>query len=64
VPAAPVDGAANTALVYYLAKALRIPRSAVRLAAGDRARLKRLHLKGRDLPARLAAVLPAPPGPR
>jgi uncharacterized protein YggU (UPF0235/DUF167 family) len=58
VAAPPVEGAANTALVYYLAKALRIPRSAVTLVAGERARLKRLRLRGDGLGARLAALLP------
>jgi uncharacterized protein YggU (UPF0235/DUF167 family) len=57
VSAPPVDGAANAALVTYLARTLRIPRSAVALAAGDRARLKRLRLHGEGLDARLAALL-------
>jgi uncharacterized protein YggU (UPF0235/DUF167 family) len=64
VPAAPVDGAANLALAHFLAKRLRIPRSAVTLVAGDRARLKRLRLRGDDLPTRLAALVPAPQIPR
>jgi uncharacterized protein len=38
--AAPVEGAANRALIALLAKALRIPRSAVRIAGGESARLK------------------------
>ncbi|USQ96138.1 DUF167 family protein [Caulobacter sp. RL271] len=42
----PVDGAANAALLAFLAKTLKIPRSAVRLASGDTARLKRLELDG------------------
>lgn len=46
VASPPVDGAANAALVTLLAKTLKIPRSAVRLAAGDTARLKRLELDG------------------
>lgn len=64
VPAPPVDGGANAALVECLAKALRLPRSAVTLVAGERGRLKRLYLRGDDLPGRLAALLPAPPTPR
>lgn len=48
VASPPVDGAANAALLAFLAKTLRIPRSAVRLAAGDTARLKRLELDGVD----------------
>lgn len=58
VAAPPVEGAANAALVAYLAKALGLPRSAVTLAAGDRARLKRLRLRGDGLPDRLRALLP------
>jgi uncharacterized protein YggU (UPF0235/DUF167 family) len=46
VASPPVDGAANAALIAFLAKTLKIPRSAVRLAAGDTARLKRLELDG------------------
>lgn len=56
VAAPPVDGAANDALVAFLARALGLPRSAVVLVAGDRARVKRLALKGDGLPARLAAL--------
>jgi uncharacterized protein YggU (UPF0235/DUF167 family) len=44
VASPPVDGAANAALLVFLAKTLKISRSAVRLAAGDTARLKRLEL--------------------
>jgi uncharacterized protein YggU (UPF0235/DUF167 family) len=64
VPAPPVDGAANLALVYYLAKALRIPRSAITLVVGERARLKRLRLRGDGVGRRLAALVPAPQTPR
>ena len=46
VASPPVDGAANAALVVFLAKTLKIPRSAVRLVAGDTARVKRLELDG------------------
>lgn len=60
VAAPPVEGAANAALVAYLAKALGLPRSAVTLVAGDRARLKRLRLRGDDLPDRLRALIPPP----
>ena len=37
VAAPPVEGAANAALVAFLAKSLGLPRSAVTLVAGDRA---------------------------
>lgn len=46
VASPPVDGAANAALLAFLAKSLKVPRSAVRLTAGDTARLKRLELNG------------------
>jgi len=59
VAAPPVEGAANAALVAWLAKALHLPRSAITLVAGERARLKRLRLAGDDLPARLAALAEA-----
>ena len=52
VASPPVDGAANAALLAFLAKSLGISRSSVRLAAGDTARVKRLELNGvsaRDL---------------
>ncbi len=49
VASPPVDGAANAALVAFLAKTLKIPRSAIRLASGETARLKRLELDGVDL---------------
>lgn len=57
VSAPPVDGAANAALIVYLAKALGLPRSAVTLIAGDRARIKRLRLLGTDVEARLEALV-------
>ena len=56
VAAPPVDGAANAELVAFLARSLGLPRSAVTLVAGDRARVKRLHLRGEGLPDRLAAL--------
>lgn len=54
--AAPVDGAANKALVAWLAGALGLPRSAVTLIAGERARVKRLRLEGEGLAERLAGL--------
>jgi uncharacterized protein len=44
--APPVDGAANAALVDFLARRLRVPRSAVRIVSGERARLKRVAIEG------------------
>ncbi len=46
VSAAPADGAANDAVVTLIAKALKRPRSAVRIVAGETARLKRLEIEG------------------
>jgi uncharacterized protein YggU (UPF0235/DUF167 family) len=57
VPAPPVDDAANAALVAFLAEALAVPKSAIRLTAGRRARIKSLRIAGPDLPVRLAALL-------
>jgi uncharacterized protein YggU (UPF0235/DUF167 family) len=57
VAAPPLEGEANAALIRLLAKALGVPRSAVTLAAGDTARIKRLDIAGltpADLTARLA----------
>lgn len=54
----PEDGAANEAVRRLLAKALRLPASAVRLEAGATARLKTFSMKGdaQDLMTRLAAM--------
>jgi uncharacterized protein YggU (UPF0235/DUF167 family) len=48
VSAAAAEGAANAAVVALVARGLRIPRSAVRIAAGQTARIKRLELDGVD----------------
>ena len=44
--AAPVDGEANAALLVLLADALDVPRRAITLVAGERARRKRLRIDG------------------
>jgi len=46
IAAAPVEGAANEALIRWLSDQLRMRKSDVRLIAGDKARLKRLRLLG------------------
>ena len=46
VAAAPLDGAANDALIEYFASALHLPRRAVRLVSGERGRKKRLAIDG------------------
>ncbi len=60
VAAAPTDGSANAAVVALLAKTLKLPKSAVRLVAGDTARLKRLEIDAED--AAVFAVLGNPSG--
>lgn len=44
--AAPVDGAANDALVALLASALRVPRGSIRIVGGERGRQKRVAVAG------------------
>ncbi|MBS0502753.1 MAG: DUF167 domain-containing protein [Proteobacteria bacterium] len=46
VAAPPVEGAANEALVAFLAKALGLRKSAVTVASGETGRLKLLRLEG------------------
>ena len=58
VRAVPEAGKANTALIELIAKTLSVPKSAVRIAAGGSARLKRIEIKGDGaaLAARLEAL--------
>lgn len=44
--AAPVEGAANEALVAFLAKQVGIAKRAVRIVAGERGRLKNIAIDG------------------
>ena len=46
VRAAPEDGNANVALIELVAETLSVPKSAVRIAAGGSARLKRIEIAG------------------
>ena len=48
VSAPPVDGAANDALVRYLAERLEVPRSAVRIEGGASGRSKVVAVDGID----------------
>lgn len=59
VSAAPVDGAANRALVALIAKTLNLRKSDVAIIAGEGARLKRLSLAGdaQDMRERLEALV-------
>ena len=55
VRAVPEDGKANAALIALLATSLDVPKSAVRIASGASARLKRIEIAGdgKALAARL-----------
>ena len=44
--APPVDGSANKALVAFVARALGVPRSAVRIVSGEASRLKIVEVTG------------------
>lgn len=63
VAAPPLDGRANTALVALLAGLLDVPKSALRVAAGEHSRDKRIAVTGcplgsAQIVARLAAQRP------
>jgi uncharacterized protein (TIGR00251 family) len=60
VAAPPVEGAANAALIAFLAKALGVSKSSVTIASGAGARLKLIDIAGCD-PLSLARVLGPPP---
>jgi uncharacterized protein YggU (UPF0235/DUF167 family) len=62
IAAAPVDSAANEALIEILADTVRVPKRAIRITSGERSRTKRLTFAGYaavELDQRLAAALPA-----
>jgi uncharacterized protein (TIGR00251 family) len=46
IQAPPIDDRANATLCEYLAQLLKTPRSAVRILAGDRNRIKRVEVRG------------------
>ena len=46
VAASAVEGAANDALIEFFSTVLRVPRRAVQIVSGDRARQKRLAIAG------------------
>ena len=59
VRAAPIGGEANAALERLLAQALRLPKTAVRVARGASARIKTVEIDGLDpgdCAVRLAAI--------
>ncbi|PSJ39824.1 DUF167 domain-containing protein [Allosphingosinicella deserti] len=49
--APPVEGAANAALIVFLAHVLGVQRSAVTIGSGDKSRLKIVRLQGVDAAA-------------
>jgi uncharacterized protein YggU (UPF0235/DUF167 family) len=59
VAAPPVEGAANAALIAFLAKALGVSRSSLTIASGAGARLKLIDIAGCD-PLSLKRVLGEP----
>jgi uncharacterized protein YggU (UPF0235/DUF167 family) len=60
VGAAPTDGSANAAVIALLAKALRRPKSSLRLVSGETARLKLIEAEGLEPAALEAAFGPHP----
>lgn len=46
ISAPPVEGAANDALLRFLARFLDCPRSAIRLTSGESSRTKRVEVEG------------------
>lgn len=57
VRALPAEGAANTAVCALVAKALGLPKSAVRVVTGGKNRLKGLEIEGPDeLAARISGL--------
>ena len=63
IAAAPVDGAANDALIEMVADLLSVPRRAVAIISGDKHRDKRLSVDGltpAELQRRLSALVAGP----
>jgi uncharacterized protein (TIGR00251 family) len=66
VAAPPVEGAANDALLAFFSSALHVPRRAVRIVGGDRARQKRVAIDGvtkEQIRALFSSRSPGPEGP-
>jgi uncharacterized protein (TIGR00251 family) len=55
--AAPVDGAANEALIALLAKTLKIPKREITIISGERSRSKRVRIDGVDRQRALAILV-------
>jgi uncharacterized protein (TIGR00251 family) len=58
--AAPVDGAANDALIALLAETLHLPKRAIRLRSGERSRAKQVEIDGLPESEILARLIPGP----
>ena len=54
--APPVEGAANDALIEFLAAALRLPRRDIRIVSGEHSRRKRVAISGMT-PAQVRDIL-------
>jgi uncharacterized protein len=55
--APPVDGAANEALIAFLADALELPRRNIRIVSGEKSRDKRVHVAGMNESTALERLL-------
>jgi uncharacterized protein YggU (UPF0235/DUF167 family) len=62
VSAAAAEGQANAARTAFLAKTLKRPKSAVRIASGETARLKIVEIEGLDAAGLATAFGPQPQG--
>jgi uncharacterized protein (TIGR00251 family) len=58
LPAPPIDGKANEALIAFLADRLRIPKSSITIISGHTRRQKTIEIQGKSA-ADLAALFPA-----
>ncbi len=61
--APPVEGAANKALVEFLAKALGVPKSAVAILSGDTSRNKTVRVSGIKREDVIRRLVPSGEGP-
>ncbi|HYT73446.1 MAG TPA: DUF167 domain-containing protein [Vicinamibacterales bacterium] len=55
--APPVEGAANDALIAFLADALDLPRRNIRIVSGEKSRDKRVQVSGLDRASAVARLL-------
>ena len=60
VAAPPVDGAANRALLRFLARRLRLPRSDIEIRSGQSGRVKSVWVRGLDERTATQALLSVP----